>query len=157
MPLSSGTPLWASLLLSFGAVSATHFLTLRRERTKRERDDIADWRRRAGTQLHGLVDSARAHFTDPTAVAQTPRSAQNLVVELKRFSAVMLEVKGETGDASKRTMDLLTELNTTITGPDDFQDTSRVARAADDEIVGKILDVEDAIRRDIAQPRKTMR
>ena len=41
------------------------------------------------------------------------------------------------------------------TGASDLQVADRTVRAADDEIVGKIMDIEDAIRRDIAKPRKT--
>lgn len=154
MGLQSGTPLWASLLLSVGAVAATHFLTRWRESDKRKKDYLDAWLEDAESLLASISDEAVAYYSDPKVLESTPVASQRILHLLKRFGWKIRDVKFVDANESKELMVLNGELRDIITLPDDFGDQTRVIRGLKDELLERIREVEGQLRANLRKPRR---
>lgn len=154
MDLRSGTPIWLTLLLSIGAVLATHFLTTWREWKKRTREELSKWKDDCNTLLTEIVDSAIAHYSDPSSLDSTGASSLRILTLLKRFGSRMRDVACVDSSDTKGMTDAIGSMRDTITLPDDFQDKARAIRPANDLLLGQIHDCEQRLRDNIRRPRK---
>lgn len=157
MGLSSGTPLWASIVMSLGAVGATHALTLWREGRKRDSDALSAWKKDCESLLTEISDEAYAYFSDPKMIESTASSCQRLLARLGRLGLKIREVQCVEPSNAKESRELMQELKDLITLPDDFQLPSRAIREPSDPLLDQIRSCEARLRTNIAKGRKIKR
>ncbi|AOY63973.2 hypothetical protein FPL06_18605 [Xanthomonas citri pv. glycines] len=152
---SAGTPLWATFVISFGAATITHLLTLWRETRKRDADAISAWKKECDALITQITDEANAYYFDPKLVDSTVPASQRLVVKLRRLGKKVREVHCVEPRDTKQCGDLLQELRDLITLPEDFQLPKRTIREHTDPLMAQIMDCEERLRANLDLRRKT--
>lgn len=154
MAASGGAPWWVTGVLTLVSVGATHFFTVSRERGKAGRERVDRWRVECLALVAKITDASITHYVDQKSFADTPKSAALILSDLKRLSHLLRESHCVAVSETKKTMDLFRAYHTTITGPEEFQDTGRVSRAANDPLCDSIRDIEGELKKAIKKPRK---
>lgn len=153
----AGTPLWLTLLLQFvtaaGTLMGTHFLTSRRERTKKHDERVKDWRQQQVALLSEIVELARDHYSNPGNLPGTQVNALRIISKLKKFRSRFQDMIAIVSTDSAEANRLYVQLNDLITGPDDFQYADRNERLMNDHIFDAIEGCEEALRRNINKER----
>lgn len=155
--LTSGTPLWASLLLSIGAVISTHFLTRWRDRTRSQDDELSRWRGVVESSLESITQAAISHYCDTQSLGSTLLSSQRILIDLKRLDRKLFQFRCSDSSCTATARNLLTRYHQAITLPDDFQDPNRSLRPANDAVIGEIAELEGLLRDNLKLRRKVVK
>ncbi len=151
---STGTPLWATFVISFGAVGITHLFTLWREARKRDADAVSAWRKECDALITEITDEAYDYYFDPKLIESTVPASQRLLAKLGRLGKKVREVHCVDPRDAKFCAELLQELKTLITLPEDFQLPTRSIRDPSDPLMGQIMDCEARLRSNLDLRRK---
>ena len=150
---SQGAPWWLTVTLPFLSAAVTHYFTQWRERKKRDNDWQLKWLDDTKKLLAKISDSAIQHYIDPASEPKTAVSAALIISDIKRLSGLIGEARCSVSSDSKVTSDALHAFNTTITDPEDFQDTGRSVRPGNDAICAQIRACEQVLLTVIQKPR----
>lgn len=153
MAASGGAPWWVTVVLMLVSAGVTHTLTVWRERRKVQREKLSNWECNCLSLVGKITDSAIEHYVDHKSFDDTPKSAALILSDLKRLGQLLREFNCVMPPDMKVTMDNFRAYHSAITGPEDFQDVSRVGRAASDLLCEAIRDIESSLKDAIKKPR----
>jgi hypothetical protein len=149
-----GVPWWSNIVVAAVSIAGTHLFTLRRERTKSEREWRNGWVGDARSLVAKISDAAIQHYVDEQSLADTSRSAGIILNDLKRLGQVLRDATCVDPSDTKRTMSAFREYHDCISGSEDFQDSKRAVRKVDDAVCERIRELELELVGLVRRPRR---
>ncbi|MEN1956552.1 hypothetical protein [Luteimonas changyuni] len=152
--LTTGTPIWVSILLPFAAAYLTHRFAKAREEEKDLREALRAWRYDAKRLLDDIVDLAVQHYYDPKSLPSTEMGAFELKRKLKAFSAAMHKTDCTVASDMVDARGLPACLRDLISLPFDFDTPGRAVRASTDDLADKLQEIRERLDLSISAPRR---
>lgn len=151
---TSGTPIWASMLLPVAAAYLTHRFAKKREEDKDRKEALKAWCASANKLLGEIVELAVQHYYSPQSLPTTQMGAFELKRKLTAFSKAMRKTECTEASDMVAASGLPSRFRDLISLPADFEDPCRSIRSSSDDLKDRLNECEAQLESSISAPRR---